>query len=171
VRPLCNSRATCDCTNVDLMSYCSSRLHYSYECMDFAGFSFVHDLTYPFTTQCVVTDGQMFRFFCYQLNTLRLWVDDGVEPSCNPLRNIVWASDPMPLYNPDTQSLNEDVFKVLLRCILLQPAVRHGVEMRPYLPDEEAPVQNTVFLNNKGEELLPYVKIGQFQYPRNAVYF
>jgi len=131
----------------------------------------VHDLTYPITTQCVVTDGHMFRFFCYQLNTLRLWVDDGGESSGNPLRNVIWASEPMPLYNPDTQTLNEDVLKVLLRCVLLRPAVRHGVEMRPYLPDEEAPVQQTVHLNNVGDEYLPYVKIGRLQYPPNAVYF
>jgi len=131
----------------------------------------LHDLTYPITTQCVVTDGHTFRFFCYQLNTLRLWVDDGTEPHCNPLRNVVWASEPMPLYNPDTQTLNEDVLKVLLCCVLLRPAVRQGVEMRPYLPDEEAPVKQTVFLNNIGEEYLPYEKIGQTQYPRNAVYF
>ena len=139
-------------------------------CKNLAGFSYVNDLTYPFTTQCVVTDGQMFRFFTYQLNTLRLWIDDGNEPY-NPLRNIVWASEPMPLYDPDTQSVNDEMLKVLLKCVLMQPAVRHGVEMRPYLPDEEAPVQQTVHLNKKGEELLPYVKIGQFQYPRNAVYF
>lgn len=140
-------------------------------CINVAGFSYVHDLTYPFTTQCVVTDGQMFRFLCYQLNTLRLWVDDGVEPSSNPLRNIVWASEPMPLYNPDTQAVNDEMLKVLLKCVLLQPAVRHGVEMRPYLPDEQAPITKTAFLNMKGEEYLPYVRIGQFQYPPNAVYF
>jgi len=140
-------------------------------CMNCAGFSYIHDLTYPFTTQCVVTDGRLFRFFCYQLNTLRLWIDDGIEPSSNPLRNVMWASDPMPLYNPDTQTLNEDVLKILLKCILLRPQVRQGVDMRPCLPDEEAPVQQTVFLNNKGEEPLPYVKIGRLQYPVNAVYF
>jgi len=139
--------------------------------MTFVGFSYVHDLTYPFTTQCIVTDGHMFRFFCYQLNTLRLWIDDGTEPSSNPLRNVLWASEPMPLYNPDTQSFSEDVLKLLLRCVLLRPSVRHGVKMRPYLPDEEAPVRQTEFLNNKGEEYLPYVKIGRFQYPKNAVYF
>ena len=113
----------------------------------------------------------MFRFFCYQLNTLRLWIDDGTEPTNNPLRNIVWASEPMPLYNPETQSVNDEVLKLLLGCVLLQPAVRHGVEMRPYLPDEEAPIWQTVFLNNIGDEYLPYVKIGRHQYPPNAVYF
>ena len=141
-----------------------------YVCKNLVGFSYVNDLTYPFTTQCVVTDGHVFQFFIYQLNTLRLWVDDGIEPY-NPLRNIVWASEPMPFYNLEAQSVNDEMLKVLLKCVLLQPAVRHGVNMRPYLPDEEAPVQHTAFLNNKGEEPLPYVKIGQYQYPRNAVYF
>lgn len=140
-------------------------------CTNCAGFTYVHDLTYPFTTQCVVTDGQTFRFLSYQLNTLRLWTDDGMQPSCNPLRNVVWASDPIPFYDRDTQTINDEALKVLLKCILLQPAVRHGVEMRPYLPDEEAPVKQTVFLNKKGDELLPYEKIGRWQYPRNAVYF
>jgi len=118
-----------------------------------------------------VTDGQMFRFLCYQLNTLRLWIDDGAEPNNNPLRNVVWASEPIPLYNPETQAINDEVLKLLLRCILLQPAVRTGVEMRPYLPNEEAPVNQTAFLNNVGEEELPYEKIGRYQYPKNAVYF
>ena len=77
----------------------------------------------------------------------------------------------MPFYNPDTQTVNEEVLKLFLRCVLLQPAVRHGVEMRPYLPDEEAPVKHTAYINNIGEEPFPYVKIGQYQYPKNAVYF
>jgi len=139
--------------------------------LNFVGFSYMHDLTYPFTTQCIVTDGETFRFLCYQLNTLRLWTDDGAEPTNNPLRNIVWASEPMPLYSSETNTMNDDVLKLLLKCVLLQPTIRHGVNMRPYLPEEESPIQQTAYLNKKGEEELPYVKIGRHQYPKNAVYF
>lgn len=131
------------------------------------GFSYLHELTYPLTAQCLVTDGQCIQLFAYQLNTLRLWLDDGA----NPLRNVVWASEPVPLFEGESRRPNADAFKLLMRTLLLRPAARPGVDLRPYLPEEESPTKRTAYFNRKGEEPFPYEKIGRFQYPRNAVYF
>ena len=135
--------------------------------MCFVGFTYLHDLTYPLTAQCLVTDGQCIQLFAYQLNTLKLWLDN----DANRLRNVVWASEPMPLFEGGSRKPNADAFKLLLRSLLLRPAERPGVDLRPYLPQEEAPLKRTSYINRKGEEPFPYEKIGRFQYPRNAVYF
>ena len=61
-----------------------------------AGFQLYLDTTYPLTTQTILTDGQNnVRLFAYQLNTLHLWKDD----QANHLRNILWATDTMKLYD------------------------------------------------------------------------
>jgi small subunit ribosomal protein S30 len=133
------------------------------------GFTYLHELTHPLTTQCLVTNGHHLRMFAYQLNTMRTWIEDG--PKGNPLRNIVWATDPLPLFDGDSHRPNDEAFKLLLKCLLLRPSVGADVELRPYLRDEEAPLYRTAYINHKGDEPLPSVKIGRFQYPRNAVYF
>jgi len=37
-----------------------------------AGFDQFSDLSYPFTTQTVITNGFQWSFFAYQLNTIRM---------------------------------------------------------------------------------------------------
>jgi hypothetical protein len=59
-----------------------------------AGFNTMMDLAYPLTTQTIVTDGQTFSFYAYQLNTLALWRGD----EANPLRNICWHSNDAKLF-------------------------------------------------------------------------
>ena len=112
----------------------------------------------------------MFRFIAYQLNTLKLWNND----SANPLRNLLWTTDNLRLYDAveggEVKGFNDEVLKNLLRFVLLQPRDR-GVDLRPYLLEEDAPVNKKLFINHKGDEPLPYEKIGRFQYPVNAVYF
>jgi len=47
----------------------------------------------PISTQCVMTDGDIFRFVCFQLNTLNFDTSDGVK-------NLVWFDeDERPLFN------------------------------------------------------------------------
>jgi len=43
-------------------------------------------LPQPISTQCIMTDGDIFRFVCFQLNTLNLQTSDGVK-------NLVWFDD------------------------------------------------------------------------------
>ena len=118
----------------------------------------------------IITDGQWFRFFAYQLNTIHLWKDD----EANPLRNIMWASPRFSLFDViedgKVKGLNEEVLKYLVKFILLEPQDR-GVNLRPYLPEEESPAVKDRYINDKGTEHLPYHKIGRYEYPRNAVYY
>ena len=60
-----------------------------------SGFSHLIDLTYPLTSQTILTDGQMFSFLAYQLNTLELWKDD----EASPMVNLCWHSKEIPLYH------------------------------------------------------------------------
>ena len=146
---------------------------FAYSTISFAsivGFTYLHEMTYPLTAQCLVTDGRCIQLFAYQLNTLRLWMDED-GPSGNPRRNVLWASEAIPLFEGDSRRPNADAFKLLLRALLVRPAVRQDIDMRPYLPHEEAPVKRTLYINRKGEDPFPSEKIGRFQYPRNAVYF
>jgi len=47
----------------------------------------------PISTQCVMTDGDIFRFVCFQLNTLNFETCDGVK-------NQVWFDeDERPMFN------------------------------------------------------------------------
>jgi len=46
----------------------------------------------PISTQCVMTDGDIFSFTCFQLNTLNFETGDGVK-------NLVWFSDERPLFS------------------------------------------------------------------------
>ncbi|XP_059172206.1 uncharacterized protein LOC131953164 [Physella acuta] len=87
------------------------------------GFSHILDLTYPMTSQTVLTDGQNFRFLAYQLNTLELWKDD----AANRLVNLCWVTEQMPLYhsiqNGKVNELNEEVLQRLIKTFALAPAV------------------------------------------------
>ena len=66
--------------------------------------------------------------------------------------------------------LNDEVFKQLIKMLILQPVDR-GVDLRPYLPEETAPKHKHVYINKLGDPPLDIPKIGRWQYPRNAVYF
>ena len=130
------------------------------------------DLTYPFTHQSIVTDGRWFQFMTYQLNTLRMWVDD----NAHALRNICWTTDRHPLYNTiengHIRGFNEDVLKMLYKYVLMKPQDR-GINLRPYLPEELPPGKHKqTYINFKGEEPFPFTeKPGQHEYPRNSAYF
>ncbi|NXN34800.1 RT30 protein, partial [Rhinoptilus africanus] len=62
----------------------------------FVGFWSEADVTRPFVSQAVVTDGKYFAFFCYQLNTLALTAETIQN---NPRKNICWGTDSKPLYD------------------------------------------------------------------------
>ena len=135
------------------------------------GFNWLLDITYPFTAQTVVTtDCKSFQIFAYQLNTLDMWRH---EESAG-LRNIVWMTERMPLYDTiedgHVKGFNDDTLQCILRCFLLQPVDR-GVDLRPYLPKDPSPVNKKLYINHVGDEPLEHPKIGRWQYPRNAVYF
>ncbi|OXB76761.1 UNVERIFIED_CONTAM: hypothetical protein H355_007036 [Colinus virginianus] len=61
-----------------------------YENKVFIGFWSEADVTRPFVSQAVVTDGKYFAFFGYQLNTLALTVETIQK---NSRKNICWGTD------------------------------------------------------------------------------
>lgn len=88
----------------------------------YQGFWNEADVTRPFVSQAVVTDGKYFAFFCYQLNTLALTVET-IEN--NPRKNICWGTDSKPLYDVvedgSVKGFNDEVLLQLVRFLLNRP--------------------------------------------------
>lgn len=102
------------------------------------GFTTFNDITYPLVTQTVITNGKQFSFYIYQLNTILLSRKNITE---NPKRNICWGSDELKLYDEVKDGkivgFNEEVVEKLLRLYCNVPCERFGVNLRPYLSQEE----------------------------------
>ncbi|CAL1528009.1 unnamed protein product [Lymnaea stagnalis] len=101
------------------------------------GFSHFVDLTYPLTSQTILTDGQNFTFLAYQLNTLELWKDD----SANKTVNLCWHTDEMPLYqaveNGQVKDFNNETLQMLIKMFALAPSSR-GYNMKPTITEIDA---------------------------------
>lgn len=99
-----------------------------------SGFSTFNDITYPLTTQTVITDGQWWSFFVYQLNTTLVHSEYADE---NPKRNLCWITEPIKLFdkieNEKVYGLNEEVLKTLIKYYTNIPEERIGVDLKPYL--------------------------------------
>ncbi|KAE8636376.1 hypothetical protein XENTR_v10002963 [Xenopus tropicalis] len=85
----------------------------------YQGFWSQDDVTRPFTSQGIISDGKYFSFFCYQLNTLALSADSDKNPS---RKNICWGTQSSALYESveetDVKGFNDDVFKQLVQVFL-----------------------------------------------------
>lgn len=88
----------------------------------YQGFWSHQDVTRPFVSQAVITDGKFFSFFCYQLNTVALCVDTDVD---NPRTNLLWGTESLPLYDSiqdgEVIGLNDEVIKLLIQFLINQP--------------------------------------------------
>ncbi|NXX17423.1 RT30 protein, partial [Podargus strigoides] len=88
----------------------------------YQGFWSEADVTRPFVSQAVVTDGKYFAFFCYQLNTLALTAETIQN---NPRKNICWGTDSKPLYDcvedGSVKGFNDEVLLQLVRFLLNRP--------------------------------------------------
>ncbi|XP_072288521.1 large ribosomal subunit protein mL65 [Eucyclogobius newberryi] len=88
----------------------------------YQGFWSHQDVTRPFVSQAVITDGKFFSFFCYQLNTVALSVQTDVD---NPRKNVLWGTESLPLYDDvqdgEVVGMNDDVIKLLLQFMMNQP--------------------------------------------------
>lgn len=89
----------------------------------YQGFWSQADVTRPFVSQGVISDGKYFSFFRYQLNTLALATDADKDPN---RKNICWGTESAPLYetveNDDIKGFNDDVFRQLVDFFLNAPA-------------------------------------------------
>lgn len=87
-----------------------------------AGFWSEADVTRPFVSQGVITDGKYFSFFCYQLNTLALTVQADQN---NPRKNICWGTHSKPLYETvednDVKGFDDDVLLQIVDFLLNKP--------------------------------------------------
>ncbi|XP_053557235.1 39S ribosomal protein S30, mitochondrial [Bombina bombina] len=88
----------------------------------YQGFWSQADVTRPFVSQGIISDGKYFSFFCYQLNTLALAVDSDRN---NPRKNICWGTSSTPLYeaveDDQIHGFNDDVLKQIIAFLLNRP--------------------------------------------------
>ncbi len=86
------------------------------------GFWNHEDVTRPFVSQAVITDGQFFSFFCYQLNTVALSVETDAN---NPRKNLLWGTESLQLYegvqDGAVVGLNDSVIRLLVQFLMNQP--------------------------------------------------
>lgn len=111
---------------------------YAYGQACYQGFSTFNDITYPLCAQTIITDGNTWSFYRYQLNTTITHTDVYGD---NFKYNQCWGTKDMKLYetidsNGKIQGLNEDVLKQLIRFYLAEPKAR-DYEMKPYLNPHE----------------------------------
>jgi len=103
----------------------------------YLGFGPYTELTYPITTQTIITNGQDYSFYAYQLNTCALY--QRFSGDANPHRNVCFSIDEMKLFetieNDQVKGFNEDVLKNLIKFYLMKP-VEPNYELRPYLSPE-----------------------------------
>ncbi|CAL8248135.1 unnamed protein product [Merluccius merluccius] len=88
----------------------------------YQGFWSREDVTRPFVSQAVITDGQFFSFFCYQLNTLALSTDTDVD---NPRKNVLWGTESLRLYerveDGHVVGLDDGVLRLLVQFLMNKP--------------------------------------------------
>uniref|UniRef100_A0A182MWG8 28S ribosomal protein S30, mitochondrial n=1 Tax=Anopheles culicifacies TaxID=139723 RepID=A0A182MWG8_9DIPT len=100
----------------------------------YQGFSVFNDVTYPLTTQTIVTDGKHWSFYAYQLNTTLLHSD---QVDVNNRYNLCWGTETLKLYESIDESgkihgLNSEVLLQLIMFYINQPKER-AVNLKPYL--------------------------------------
>lgn len=101
---------------------------------NYNGFNTYNDLTYPMTTQTVITNGKQWSFYRYQLNTTLIHSDHVHD---NPKVNFCWGSPEMNLFQEVDASgkclgFNEDVARKLIELYLNAP-VEQQSNLRPNL--------------------------------------
>jgi small subunit ribosomal protein S30 len=126
----------------------------------YQGFSTYHDPTYPLSTQTIITDGKVWSFYVYQLNTTQLHIDAIQQ---NPKVNQCWGTAEMKLFEEidDKGKLigfNDDVLRNLIKFYINEPKERN-IEMKPYLGLDEQKIADIddadrrIFLEEKFKHL------------------
>lgn len=105
---------------------------------NYQGFTTFNDITYPIVTQSVITNGQVWSFYSYQMNTMLV---HGTNIDTNPKVNICYATPEVKLFEEFKDGklvgFNDDVLKMLLRFYANVPEERMGVNLHPYLSQSE----------------------------------
>ncbi|XP_044740676.1 28S ribosomal protein S30, mitochondrial [Chrysoperla carnea] len=137
----------------------------------YQGFSTFTDLTYPLVNQNIITNGQYWSFYVYQLNTTLL---HGKNMPNNPRRNICWALKPQKLFenideNKKIIGFNDEVLKNLLKFYINQPAQRIE-NMTPYLGENIKTIAD-IEDNEKREWLEKQFKYMMSNRPRHRLQY
>jgi len=97
------------------------------------GFSPMTDITFPLATQAIVTDGQTWNFYAYQLNTTDLTHNSPEEYSHN---NVMWVGEDQVLFdrveNGKVVNFSPSALAPLVKMLLLEPQTRQ-YSLTPYL--------------------------------------
>ncbi|XP_055379889.1 39S ribosomal protein S30, mitochondrial [Condylostylus longicornis] len=98
----------------------------------YQGFSNFEDVTFPFVTQTVVTNGQLWSFYGYQLNTTLPRHDNFIN---NEKINRCWGTKEMKLYehldeNGKCIGFNEEVLKTLIKLYANQPTIKQSKKIQ-----------------------------------------
>lgn len=101
------------------------------------GFHTYDELTYPLTNQCIVTDGQYWSFFVYQMNTHTFHSD---VPSSGK-QNLCWSANNLKLYDSyedgEFRNVNDRVIELLVKFYLQRPKLSEAyAELRPHLHED-----------------------------------
>ncbi|KAK6180390.1 hypothetical protein SNE40_012555 [Patella caerulea] len=117
------------------------------------GFNSLLDVTYPMTTQTVLSDGQKMSFFAYQLNTIDMLKNN----MANPRQNICWYTDETQLYEKIEDGkvigFNDETCETLLKFLLMKPE-RRNINMKPTLPAESSDIlSETEFISRNPLDL------------------
>lgn len=101
---------------------------------NYQGFNTYNDITYPLTTQTIITNGQLFSLYTYQLNTTLVHSDNYCS---NEKVNLCWGTKEMKLFDSVDDSgkvvnLNDNVLRQLIQYYINKPKAR-DIEMKPYL--------------------------------------
>lgn len=104
----------------------------------YQGFSTYNDITYPLITQTIITNGKLWSFYVYQLNTT---CNHCLAIESNPRVNQCWGTNELKLYDEiDADGkligFNDDILRHLIRFYQNVPKAR-DIEMRPYLGADE----------------------------------
>ncbi|XP_050425346.1 28S ribosomal protein S30, mitochondrial [Adelges cooleyi] len=105
----------------------------------YQGFTACNEITYPFVNQSIITNGKLWSFYAYQLNTMRFFKSqDEINRPLEP-NNICWATKATELYHDikDNRIVgwNDNVLKDMLSCYINTPQARDH-ELSPYLGEE-----------------------------------
>lgn len=116
----------------------------------YQGFSTYNDLTYPLTTQTIITDGQNWSFYVYQLNTT---VFETVFFDRNRRANKCWGTEELKLFdeidsNGKVIGFNDEALRYLIQFYLSEPKERNH-EMKPFLGTDEQTVADIDHLERR----------------------
>lgn len=116
----------------------------------YQGFSTYNELTYPLTTQTILTDGQNWSFYVYQLNTTAF---ETVYFDKSRRANKCWGTEEIKLFeeidaNGKVIGFNDEVLRHLIQFYLTEPKERDH-ELKPFLGADEQTVADIDHLERR----------------------